>query len=125
LEFTSGVCRIEQVAAAIPAWRRRFHRSSVIESDLVFAVRADERHEHRRVLLIARDDPRFFAWDFSVLAARRTRHSSDVIDGARFDAGFVSHQDSIAYVVSKSGRVRPLLENFDAAGSVSHLINKS
>ena len=55
----------------------------------MLTVRADERHEQRRVLLIARDDPRFFAWDFSVLPARRTRHDANAIDHAALDAGLV------------------------------------
>ena len=42
------------------------------------------------MLLLAVNQPRFFAWDFSVLAARWTRHGLNAIDGARLDAWFVS-----------------------------------
>src|SRR5215831_12192485 len=64
----------------------------------MLAVRAPERYDHRRVLLIACDDPRFFAGSFD---APRARHRLDVIDGARLDAWFVSHRDSTSVIPNR------------------------
>lgn len=52
-------------------------------------MRADERHELRDVLFIARDDPRFLARRLTLAAAVRIGHGLHVINHARFGAWLV------------------------------------